>query len=380
MGNKFGLTALLLIAIFTVSKAQIVNQKSDSTSLALFNKAEWTELISFGENEFNNGYDEQFLRLRVAYAYFVRNKYTDALYHYDKVLKVDKGNQIALYYSYLCNVYLNRFEDAGFLVSKLDTNLIEGFAVKPYKLINAGVETGIKFTNVFERGNSSFSRAFVNMRLNYKFNLSTSLNYYNQPVREDNIQQPGYYAKLSFAAARKINFIGAYQYMRSSFRNLIYQNNVGLLGFRYGDSRSDLQADFILSQIGDEKTRQYNLKFTKYITGNLDFYSVTRASVIEVLSQNNVVFQQVLGFKPISNLWVEGMVTVGNQYNYAEADGVYIYNGFDKTRFKTGANCYFLLKQRLLLGLSYTFEKKTDNIFRFNYLQHSINGGISWNF
>jgi len=30
--------------------------------------------------------------------------------------------------------------------------------------------------------------------------------------------------------------------------------------------------------------------------------------------------------------------------------------------------------------LNYTFERKSDNIFKFNYLQHSINGGITWNF
>ncbi|WP_316737777.1 hypothetical protein [Pedobacter aquatilis] len=380
MASRLSLTILVLIVFFTVGKAQTTNQQSDSTSLSLFNQAEWTKLIDFGTQEFNSGYEEKFLRLRVAYAYFVRNKFTDALYNYDKVLQADKQNQIALYYAYLCNVYLNRLEDAGFLASKLDTNIIEGSAVKSFKLLGVGAESGVKFTNVFERGNSSFSRAFLNMRLDYKLSLSTSFNYYKQPVRDESIQQPGYYAKLNYALARKINVIGAYHYLRSSFRNLIYQNNVGLLGFKYSDNRSDLQADFILSQIGDEKTRQYNLKFTKYITGNLDFYSISRASVIEVLGQNNMVFQQILGFKPVTNFWVEGMATVGNQYNYAEADAVYIYNGFDKTRFKAGANCYFLLKRHLLLGLNYTFEKKTDNIFRFNYLQHSINGGISWNF
>lgn len=380
MGNVFRLTFAILFVFVTTSSAQSINEKTDSISLALYNVAEWQQLIRFGKEAIDNGEDFTFLRLRIAYASFVRGNYSEALYHYDKVLIRDKQSQIALYYSYLCNVYLNRLEDAGYLAKYLDSNIVEEEKVKSFKLIAVGAESGIKFTNIYERGNSSYSRAFVDMRLGYKLSLTTSFSYYNQPIRNDNIEQPGYYVKLNYTPFRKINLIGAYHYMRSDLRQMVYQNNVSLLGIRYADNRSDLQGDFILSQIGDEKTRQYNLKFTKYITGNLGFYSASRLTIVSVLNQNNPIFQQLIGVKPMHNLWFEGEVTVGNQYNYAEDDAVYIYNGFDKTKFKTAINCYFLLKQHLLLGLNYTFERKSDNIFKFNYLQHSINGGITWNF
>ena len=380
MGNKFSLTALLLIVLITISKAQTTYQKTDSTSLALFNAAEWQKLILFGKEAINNGEDFPLLRLRIAYAAFVRGNYVDALVQYNKVLVNDKHNQIALYYAYLCNIYLNRPEYAGYLAAALDTGMVEGRPLKPFKVISAGAESGIKFTNIYERGNSSYSRAFVDMGLTYKLNLSASFSYYNQPIHDDDISQPGYYAKLSYTPFKRFSFIGAYHYMRSNLRKLVYQNNATLLGVKYAGEAGDLQGDFILSQIGDEKTRQYNLRFVKYLTGNLDVYSISRFSLVNVLNGHNLVFQQLFGFKPIGKLWLEGVVTLGNQYNYAEADALYIYNGFDKTKFKAGANCYFLLKQHLLLGLNYTFERKSDNIFKFNYLQHSINGGITWNF
>ncbi|WP_316830743.1 hypothetical protein [Pedobacter aquatilis] len=381
MGFRFKLTALLLIVFISISKAQVSTyQKTDSITLSLFNASEWQQLIDVGNEAISSGEDFSLLRLRMAYAALVRQNYSEALKHYDKVLETDKRNQTAVYYSYLCNIYLNRIEDAGYLASKLDTNIVEGERLNSFKLISAGLEGGVKFTNIYERGNSVISRAFIDFQLNYKLNLSTSFTYFNQPVRDDNIAQPGYYAKINYTPFRKINFVGAYHYMRSKLRQLIYQNNVGLLGIRYADSGNDLQGDVILSQIGDEQTRQYNIKFIKYITGNLNFYSTSRISFVDVLNNTNPVFQQTFGIKPIRNLWVEGVVTLGNQYNYAEADALYIYNGFDKTKFKVGGNCYFLLKQHLLLGLNYTFERKSDNIFRFNYLQHSINGGITWNF
>ncbi|QNN42128.1 hypothetical protein [Pedobacter roseus] len=380
MGNKLGLTFVLLIVLITVGKAQTSYQKTDSISLALFNASEWQKLIVYGKDALQTGEDFPLLRLRIAYASFVRENYVEALAQYNKVLDSDKHNQIAIYYAYLCNTYLNRDENAGYLASHLDSNVVEGEQIHSFKLRGIGAESGMKFTNIYERGNSSFSRAFLDMRLNYKLSLSTSFSYYNQPVRNDNISQPGYYAKLTYTPFRQFSFIGAYHYMRSNLRRLVYQNNAVLGGIKYAGNGSDIQGDFVLSHIGDEKTRQYNLQFVKYISGNLNFYSISRFSLVNVLGANNIVFQQLFGFKPLHNLWFESVVTLGDQYNYAEADALYIYNGFDKTKFKAGANCYFLLKHHLLLGLNYTFERKSDNIFKFNYLQHSINGGITWNF
>lgn len=380
MGNKFSLTVLLLIVSITIGKAQSNYQATDSTSLALFNAAEWQQLIVFGKAAINKGEDFPLLRLRIAYASFVRGNYTDALVQYNKVLANDKHNQIALYYGYLSSLYLNRPDNAGWFAAGLDTANVEGKQLRPFKMISVGAESGIKFTNIYERGNSSYSRAFLDFGLTYKLNLSTSFSYYNQPIHNDHIVQPGYYAKLNYTPFKRFSFIGAYHYMRSDLRQLVYQNNAGLFGVKYAGDAGDFQGDFILSQIGDEKTRQYNMQFVKYLTGNLDFYSITRFSLVDVVDEHNIVVQQLFGFKPFNQLWFEGVVTMGNQYNYAEADALYFYNGFDKTKFKAGANCYFLLKQRLLLGLNYTFERKSDNIFKFNYLQHSINGGITWNF
>jgi len=380
MGNKLGLTFVLLIVLITVGKAQTPYQKTDSISLVLFNASEWQKLIVYGKDALQTGEDFPLLRLRIAYASFVRENYVEALAQYNKVLDSDKHNQIAIYYAYLCNTYLNRDENAGYLASHLDSNVVEGEQIHSFKLRGIGAESGMKFTNIYERGNSSFSRAFLDMRLNYKLSLSTSFSYYNQPVHNDNISQPGYYAKLTYTPFRQFSFIGAYHYMRSNLRRLVYQNNAVLGGIKYAGNGSDMQGDFVLSHIGDEKTRQYNLQFVKYISGNLNFYSISRFSLVNVLGANNIVFQQLFGFKPLHNLWFESVVTLGDQYNYAEADALYIYNGFDKTKFKAGANCYFLLKHHLLLGLNYTFERKSDNIFKFNYLQHSINGGITWNF
>lgn len=380
MAPRLKLLMLLLFLLVTTTQAQNSYQKADSISFSLFKAGEWQRLLAFGTESLNHGEDFPLLRLRLGYASFVRQNYSDALKHYDKVFFDDERNQTALYYSYLSNVYLNRRTDAAYLVSRLDTNVIEGTAVKPFKVLSAGTEGGVKFTNIYERGNSFFSRTFFDMRLGYKLDLSTSFTYFNQPVFNDNIEQPGYYTKLTYTPFRKINLIGAYHYMRSNLIQLVYQNHAGLIGIRYADSGSDLQVNFILSQIGDEKTRQYDLKFTRYLTGNLNFYNISRISMVDVLNDINPVFQQTFGIKPVRNLWFEAMATLGNQYNYAEADALYIYNGFDKTKFKAGANCYFMLKEHVLLGLNYTFERKSDNIFRFGYLQHSINAGITWNF
>lgn len=380
MAIRTYLIMCILVVFVKSSQAQSDYVQTDSTSLALYNAAEWKALIVFGENSIDKGEDFPLLRLRLAYAYFVRQKYGSALKQYSHILKDDRFNQTALYYTYLCNVYLNRLEDAAYLAKDLEEKNIEGKKASSFKMLSAGFESGLKFTDVFERGNSTYNRAFVNTRLFYKLNLSQSFVYYRQPVRNDNIRQPEYYAKLNYTPFRKINLIGAYHYMKSNLFNQDFQNNTGLVGFRYAASNYDVQVDFILSQIGTEDTKQYNLKFVKYITNNLNLYSISRLSLLAVLGNDNFVYHQLIGFRPAHKLWLETSATLGDQYNYADADALYIYNGFDKTRFKAATNCYFLLKEHLVFGLNYTFERKSDNIFRFNYLQHSFNGSITWNF
>jgi len=380
MAIRTYLILCMLVVFAKSSQAQSDFLKADSISLALYQAAEWKELIVFAENTIDRGEDFPLLRLRLAYAFFVRGKYGLALKHYMHVLKEDRFNQTALYQAYLCNLYLNRLEDAASLARDLEGKNIEGKEVSSFKMLSAGIESGLKFTNVFERGNSTYNRAFLNTRLFYKLNLSQSFVYYRQPVRNDNIRQPEYYAKLNYTPFRKINVIGVYHYMKSNLFNQEFQNNTGLVGIRYAGNSYDLQADFILSQIGTEDTKQYNLKIVKYLTNNLNLYSISKLSLLAVLGNDNFVYQHLIGFRPLHRLWFETAATIGDQYNYADADALYIYNGFDKTKFKAAANCYFLLKDHLVFGLNYTFERKSDNIFRFNYLQHSFNGSITWNF
>lgn len=301
MGNKLRLTTLLFIVFITIGKAQIGYQKTDSISTALYNSAEWQNLIDFGDNAILNGDDFPELRLKLAYAFFVRGNYSAALIHYDRVLNDDPYNQTGLYYAYLCNVYLNQPYSAGFLASRLENKTVEAIKVKSFKLITAGIENGLKFTNVFERGNSSYSRAFIDMRLAYKLSLTQSFDYFNQPIHNDNIEQPGYYAKINYSPFRKFSFIGAYHYMRSNLRSSIYQSNTYLLGINYSAGYNNLQGDVILSHLGNEQTKQYNVKFLRYISGNLNFYSSTRLTLMDVVEEKEMVFQQLFGIKPIRN-------------------------------------------------------------------------------
>ena len=79
-------------------------------------------------------------------------------------------------------------------------------------------------------------------------------------------------------------------------------------------------------------------------------------------------------------VWLEGNVTLGNLNNFADLNGLYIYNSLDPTTFRTGLSLYYYLNKQLTLYSNYTFSKKHITEYDVNYNQHSITGGIIWKF
>jgi hypothetical protein len=385
MRNKIYLVFFVLMGTAASVKAQTDFQKTDSISASYFNNSKWNELIDFGKLSLANGDDFPELRLRMGYAAIQLGNYSLALQNYRQVLKADRFNQAALYYSYLCNTYLNRAKEASFFVSKIEGKSVDGVYIKPNYLTQAGAETAVKFTDNFDRGNANFTRIYAQMRVGYQFYIDYSLLFYNQPIAVDQISQSGNYLKLSYMPVKDFSILWAWNYSATKFRFSSNKLNTLLLGLAYTRPYYRVQGDASLtSQLGSY-TSQGNFQLLTYLTGNLNFYMSHRISYLinketDSARSSSLIYSPTIGVKPFHNLWAEFSGTFGKQYNYGEADGLYQYNGLDPTKWKFSSNAYYLIKKHLLLSLGYTIEKKTDESLNFNYLQHSINAGITWNF
>jgi len=394
MGKRKYLIFLLFMAMIHTAKAQVnALQVADSVSTDLYNAGNWKQLISYGDQLLVGGIDFTGLRLRIAYANFITGDYKHALKQYGVVLAKDPYNITARYYAYYCDKYLTDDLHATYNLSYLDKETLHKDGINTPLITDIQAETGIKQNNNINRDNASYSRIGIGNRIGWRLQLEQSVAYFNQDIFElydiDRIrttslhladQQKEYYAKLSFALSQNIAIIGSYHYLNTKFDSTVNNSNLGLIGLKYAGTYVDIQADADFGWLNKKSLEQYNAKLIYYPFGNFNLYTISRASVKQLNSARNFIFDQILGFKLIKNTWLESSVTLGNLDDYLDADGLYVYDGIDNTTFKCGEAAYYQLNNNVQLQLNYFYERKSDAYQSLKYDQNSVTVGIVWKF
>ncbi|MBD1365170.1 hypothetical protein IDJ77_15245 [Mucilaginibacter sp. ZT4R22] len=369
-----------------IARAQDSYPKTDSISYSFYLAGNWQQLISYGNQSLKNGVDFPLLHLRMAYAHFITGNYTTALSQYREVLKQDQRNQTANYYAYLCNLYLNRTDAAGYHLALLDDSTYTA-KPSPVKFISASAEGGSKFSKNPRRGNGTYMRLGFTNTLGYRFVLDESFAYFGQDIYHrffgslvnSPIQQLEYYGKLNYSASSALSVFGGYHYLNTKYSVGTYNNHIGIGGLKYATGDAVLQADANFGRISDTTFQQYNAQLSLYPKGNIHLYFISRASLLRQ-GGSKFVFSQTVGTKVFRNFWADANVTIGTLNNYLDADALYVYNAIDIATFKTGATAYYQLSGHVLLHLNYAFEQKKDFYKIQEYKQHSVTGGLTWKF
>jgi hypothetical protein len=331
------------------------------------------------------------MRSRLGYARLMTGNYSAALRDYATVFKNDSYNQDARYYDYLCHLYLNQQQAASFDARYIDQTKLNAGKIDQFALVSAGVESGIKYTDNYYRGNTFYSRISIANRLSWKWQLDQSLFYFNQPIQfnsppdgfMDNSttdRQMEYYGKLSYSLTGKVMLWGAYHYLNTNYKSISNNSNIGLLGIKYTGTYFDVHADVNFGYMIDHKLEQYNAGLFFYPLGNLNFYTMSRISLLDQKSSNQIIVSQSAGFKVLKNTWLETYATFGKLDNFIGEDGLYIYNSIDASSFMIGETAFYQMSKHIQLRLYYTFEHKKDEADNLNYHQYSATAGIIWKF
>lgn len=382
----------ILVLVFTLGVLGVKSQglslkQADSIATLRYMAGSWRELIGYADTVTAAGIDYPKLHLQVGYAHFSLGNYSGALQQYNKANAFDPHNDTARYFSYLCNLYLNRGPEAYFHAGYLSPGALQREKLSTFGLIQAGLESGVKIPGNKYRYNATYNRVSLSNRLGSKLVLDQSLAYFVQPVRyrefrsteiSDDVQKE-YYGKLTYTFLDKLSLIAAYHYFNTGFRQTTYRNNAGLTGIKFTSAYFDLQADMDFSHISGNNYMQYDAKLEIYPLGNLNLYTISESTVKKGLT-NNSVFSQLAGVKVTKNLWAEASATFGKLDNYFEYDALYVYNAVDATTFKAGATLYYQLSRHLQVYVNYTAEKKENSIGNDNYNQTSLTGGATWKF
>jgi hypothetical protein len=360
----------------------------DIKSYSLYEKGAWKELIEYGKGAIATGTDFQLLRLRIAYAAFMLNNFSEAVNQYNAVLKSDSYNATARYYLWLSYTFLNQQNLADLQVKYLSREVIDAEKLKAVSFTGLGFEAGYKFTDLAERGNSTYARLDAVHRLGFGVNMHHAVGMYNQEISEPlftsvrnnrNIamNQREYYNNTTVSLNNRWQITGAYHYIHTPFNNFTFNNHVGLLGLSYFGGYYRVQINAIKATLTDSSRQQFDLKLGLFPRGNLDLYFYSTA----MYSQNNTSqfnFKQVAGFKVLPKTWLEMNATFGKFRNLLENDGLYVYNAIDPNTFKGGASVYYTISAGLVANAVYTFEQRQVYSRTRNFNQHSIIGGLIW--
>lgn len=360
----------------------------DIKSYALYEQKDWAGLLAYGKSAIKTGVDFTYLRLRIAYASFMLEKYSEAIKHYNVVLKDDSNNETARYFTWLCRIYLNQDEIASAQISFFSEKLKSYINYKQNKVIGAGFESSYKSTNDTSRGNAFYFRTNLTNRIGARFNIALSAGYFGQTINEPafasvenntaiKIQVPEYHLKLMYNINGKWQLKSAYHYLNTAFNNYKYNNHIGLIGFVYYGAYAQLQVDANFGKLTDSSLQQYNFRLTVNPAGNMKLYFISIASV-QSGSESAFVYKQVLGAKILKTAWLEGYANFGASRNLLENDILYVFNAVDRTLFKGGTTAYIGIKKNIYLQVGFQFEKREKYQSTNTFNQHSITGGLKW--
>ena len=381
---RFCLLIALLLSCICLKAQTVTFNEADSISIAQYNAGNWQALLKTGNRAITSGVDYPILRLRMGYAAYMLQNYSNALQQYDAVLANDSYNQTALIYAYWCNIYLNRQSEASYYASFIDTNYLKNNSLNS-PLTEAGVQNSLKLPATGRRNNADYSRVFLGNRFGRRLLFDESVAYFHEhdeapmshqqnPDAAFDRDQLEYHGKLTFSLNKNTSLIGAYHYLRTNVNN-----HIGLIGVKKNTRNFEYQADLDFSYLKLMRIYQYNGLVSWYPNGNLNLY-ISSLVALQYASGNQLIFNQLIGGKIFNNVWAEVFATFGRQDNYLEYDALYVYNSVDVTQFKAGATFYFRLNPHLYLPLNYMFETKKNSFESLIYRQHSITATLQWRF
>jgi hypothetical protein len=325
--------------------------------------------------------------MRTGYAAFVLGNYSESLKQYGYVYDQDHDNKVALYYSYLDNLYLNNITAARFYASKMDAETRTSEKLQSFKLSGLNLEFCYKSPDISERGDAQYGRMGLNVQLGYRLELQQAGAFFSQKIDEVqlrfvnnnhniNIQQKEYYGKLIFAATGRLSLLGGFHYLYTPFNNFVYNNYIGFAGVKFSTPYVHVQGLGQLGRLRDTSYGQLDVVLTTYPKGNTDLYTITRVG-----AGKNFALTQVAGIRIFKKTWLEGNITLGKYDKLLGNDALYVFDDIDTKKFKAGGSLYYLLGKKVMVVVNYNYEmKQRYSLPNVNYNQYSITGGLQCNF
>ena len=435
MKNKYLLLILMLSSYFVSAQTQLDFVTVDKMTYDYYQAAKWDSLIVIGKQAKKQKIDYYYLNYRMGEAYFNKKNFHLASSYFQQALHQNKGAlndeyfmellHLALVYSQRNDLAMdislpqrsvqedpmilnkfNLFFGVGKMLNynKTNAHVIPSAAYSEFQYQDAVSYWGFKYSHQFNSGfnlglsysklqfkiktimedsgvsiNESYSISQSNFALLPEFSLG--VNWQLKPVMVFSSSK-GY----PYSIVDTINGSKVFDYWEYKERNFMFGLNV------YRHIRNvKLGINMGVSNYMLRKQVQAGLNLTYYPFGNLNLYSFTEASIKIDDREKSVVFQQQIGFKTFSKLWVETGGFFGSLKNYSNYNLAYTYSIADNMDMLLYGKLIFVLNQNIDFYLEgqylnkYTYRAidygTNEHIeTKINYNQWNIEGGLLWKF
>ncbi len=387
------IATILLFAHSIISSYSIDYQSVDSLSYQFYLNGEWDKLIQLAKQAKIEDIGFKRLSQRVGYAYFIKGKYYSSMKHYEDALNFDSSDEITHLYLYYNGLNTGNIAYARHHASYLAKETRNELNLNSLKLLSSvDLEYNYKITNDALRENPEYKRLGISSILGYKFYLYQTYSVYDQTTDFTNlINQKEYFISSGISLSPRTYLEVAYKNINTSVSNDIetklYPGNLISMNINNKFNRVDLSFSTSLYNLEYSQTRQYGLHAGIGFSGWIPIYA--KSSIFSLNNEGydidgnyyydqGLVFKQSLGALWLKRLWTEAYIHTGNLWNFAEYNGLYLYNNLDPTVFRYGLSTYLYMGKHLTVFSNYTFDKKHLIAYDYYYKQHSISGGIIW--
>ncbi len=180
-----------LIVLYSVFLSLIsLNAQSDLTFIQVdtatyraYLNSDWNRIIKIGELAVDQQIDYYYLRVRMAYAYYMKKRYRQAIPHYKQALEFSHNDAIASEHLYYCYQYSGRSNDALKLKSHFPStlrNFIDKGEPKIFTELGIYLGLGNGLSNQFKDELMQTAPTGIDgsqIMPNKSFNLAVSLNH-----------------------------------------------------------------------------------------------------------------------------------------------------------------------------------------------------------
>lgn len=147
-----------------------------------------------------------------------------------------------------------------------------------------------------------------------------------------------------------------------------------------------------VSDLTNDKQYIAGVSATVFPNGNLNCYTTSTFSFFKELNsrKKRLIFDQNVGFRLCKSTWLEANVTLGELTNFVDKNGYIVFNVPDRILFRGGLTILMPLNDHVNLSLRYIYYQKQSRsgyvehqeylMRSVNYNNHSLIGGIQWNF